>query len=81
MKSQVPTPTSTKRRLRDEDEEKDLMVIMVDVDSGDEQSGVRRTGFDKSGKKAHIDSDEKDVAKGLEDRKIILGKPLSGKAF
>ena len=78
MKTPTSASTVTKRRLIDEDDT-ELDAELVDVESSDEQSGVRKV--EKSGKKARMSVEEKTEGQGLEDRKIILGKPLSGKAF
>ncbi|XP_017228645.1 uncharacterized protein LOC108203941 [Daucus carota subsp. sativus] len=75
------TSSATKRKLIDEDE-LDLDSKMVDIESSDEISGVR-----KSGTTAEKSKKVKQVVEGgsemrdLGSRKVILGKPLSGKAF
>ncbi|XP_063948186.1 uncharacterized protein LOC135152259 [Daucus carota subsp. sativus] len=70
------TPTSG-RKLRDEE---DLVIATVDSDSGGEESGVQRS--EKDLKRAKVDSSEKEKSdNNISTRKIILGKPLSGKAF
>ena len=73
------TPISKKRALVDENDLEEI-VAPVDVESGDEQSGVLRSGLDKSGKK-RVKSEEKGEGSDFASRKVILGKPLSGKAF
>ena len=70
-----PTPTSQKRKLIDEDDDE-----LVTVDSGDELSGVNRdeVGIESTQKKPRP---EALAVRGLVGGKVILGKPLSGKAF
>ena len=80
-RASMKTSTSgsvTKRRLIDEDDI-DIDPDLVDIESSDEKSGAPKV--EKSGKKARLSAEEKQDALGLDDRKIILGKPLSGKAF
>nr|XP_017256504.1 PREDICTED: uncharacterized protein LOC108226061 [Daucus carota subsp. sativus] len=77
VKAHTPQPTSTsqKRKLIDEDDDE-----LVTVDSGDELSGVNRdeVGIESSQKKP---KSEMLAVRGLAGRKVILGKPLSGKAL
>ena len=80
-RASMKTSTSgsvTKRRLIDEDDI-DIDPDLVDIESSDEKSGAPKV--EKSGKKARMSAEEKPDVLGLDDRKIILGKPLSGKAF
>ena len=39
------------------------------------------SGIEKSGKKARVKAEEKGEGSDFSSRKVILGKPLSGKAF
>ena len=70
-----PTPTSQKQKLIDEEDDE-----LVTVDSGDKLSGVNRDeiGIESNQKKPRP---EVLAVRGLAGRKVILGKPLSGKAF
>ena len=72
----VGTPTSA-RKLKDEE---DLVIATVDSDSGGDESGVQRS--DKDVKRAKVESSDKEKSdNGIATRKIILGRPISGKAF
>ncbi|XP_017227470.1 uncharacterized protein LOC108203224 [Daucus carota subsp. sativus] len=75
------TYSATKRKLIDEDE-LDLDSKMVDIESSDEISGVRKSGTaaEKSKKAKQVVEAGSEI-RDLGSRKIILGKPLSGKAF
>ncbi|KAL1803452.1 hypothetical protein ACET3Z_032099 [Daucus carota] len=77
LKAHTPQPSSIsqKRKLIDEDDDE-----FVTVESGDELSGVNRDeiGVESTQKKP---KSEMLVARGLAGRKVILGKPLSGKIF
>ena len=72
----VGTPTSG-RKLKDEE---DMVIATVDSDSGGDESGVQRS--DKDMKRAKVESSDKEKSdNGIATRKIILGRPISGKAF
>ena len=77
VKAHTPQPSSVsqKRKLVDEEDEE-----FVTVESGDEISGVNRDeiGIESTQKKP---KSEMLAVRGLAGRKVILGKPLSGKAF
>ena len=78
--AKTPTSAMTKRKLIDED---DLdLDRLVDIESSDEQSGVRKSGtVAEKSKKAKMGMESASEARDLGSRKIILGKPLSGKTF
>nr|XP_017217278.1 PREDICTED: uncharacterized protein LOC108194852 [Daucus carota subsp. sativus] len=77
LKAHTPQPSSIsqKRKLIDEDDDE-----LVTVESGDELSGVNRgdTGVESGQKKV---KSEVLAVRGLAGRKVILGKPISGKTF
>ena len=77
VKGGTPTSGSVQRKLKDEE---DIVIATVDSDSGADESGVQRS--DKGLKRTKMESSEKDKSESsIATRKLILGKPLSGKAF
>lgn len=77
VKAHTPQPTSTSQKRKLIDETSDELVT---VESGDELSGINRgdTGVESGQKKV---KSEVSAVRGLAGRKVIMGKPLSGKTF
>lgn len=79
--------SKNKRKLVDEEDTGDLNPL--NIDSGDEISGINYSGVDlgSSLKQVKVDFDVRQEfqaqfdSKGVATRKILLGKPIVGKAF
>lgn len=84
-KATCASVTPRKRKIRDDDDD-ETQVTPVQVDSGDDQSGIYRSGvaLGSDRKRSRPDISVCDehkacfISKELGTRSIIFGKPLSG---